>query len=250
MIKFFRQIRQRMIGESKFSKYLLYAIGEILLVVIGILIAIQLNEWRNDTVNSQQKDKVLQALQFEFQSNLAQLDKVRFENGEIITAYFEVMELIKTVDELADDSRLQFAHMNLGNDWSFDPINGALRSGISSGEIHLIDNDRLLELLFSWEDVVRDSEEESLEQGAHQAESEPFLKKYIRLGDLWSSYYQNIVLSNYPSDVRGLYKDVRFEDYANDSYICAMEYEFELKTMRTNNMEILTLIEEEIEKEL
>ena len=44
--------------------------------------------------------------------------------------------------------------------WSFNPINGALRSGISSGEIHLINNDRLLELLFSWEDVVKDSEEE------------------------------------------------------------------------------------------
>ena len=238
-----------MIGESKFSKYLLYAIGEILLVVIGILIAIQLNEWRNDTVNNQQKDKVLQALQFEFQSNLAQLDNVLFQNGEIITAYYEVMELIKTIDEIAEDSTLQFAHMNLGNDWSFDPINGALRSGISSGEIHLIHNDRLLDLLFSWEDIVRDSEEELLKQRAHQAESEPFLEKYIRIGDLWSPYYPNMVLSHYPSDLRGLYKDVSFEDYATGSYIIATDYGFELKTMRTNNVEILTLIEEEIEKE-
>jgi hypothetical protein len=43
MIKFFRKIRQGLIAESKFSKYLLYAIGEIVLVVIGILIALQLN---------------------------------------------------------------------------------------------------------------------------------------------------------------------------------------------------------------
>ncbi len=249
MIKFFRHIRQRMIKENRVSKYLLYAIGEILLVVIGILIAIQLNEWRNDRVNSQQKGKVLKALQFEFQSNLAQLDNVLFQNGEIITAYYEVMQLIKTVDEVAEDSILQFAHMNLGNDWSFDPINGALRSGISSGEIHLIDNDRLLDLLFSWEDVVNDSKEESLKQRAHQAESEPFLEKYIRLGDLWSLYYPDLVLSHYPSDLRGLYKDVSFEDYATDSFICATEYELELKTIRTNNVEILTLIEEEIEKE-
>jgi hypothetical protein len=43
MIKFFRHIRQRLIKENKFSKYLLYAIGEIVLVVIGILIALQIN---------------------------------------------------------------------------------------------------------------------------------------------------------------------------------------------------------------
>ena len=45
MIKFFRKIRQKLLSENKFSKYLLYAIGEIILVVIGILIALQINTW-------------------------------------------------------------------------------------------------------------------------------------------------------------------------------------------------------------
>ncbi|RAJ11763.1 DUF6090 family protein [Olleya aquimaris] len=48
MIKFFRRIRQKLLSENKFSKYLIYAIGEILLVVIGILIALQINNW-NET---------------------------------------------------------------------------------------------------------------------------------------------------------------------------------------------------------
>jgi len=39
MIKFFRHLRQRMIKENRFSRYMLYAIGEIVLVVIGILLA-------------------------------------------------------------------------------------------------------------------------------------------------------------------------------------------------------------------
>lgn len=47
MIKFFRKIRQRLLSENKFSKYLIYAVGEIVLVVIGILIALQLNEWND-----------------------------------------------------------------------------------------------------------------------------------------------------------------------------------------------------------
>lgn len=45
MIKFFRNIRQNMIKENRTSKYMLYAIGEIILVVIGILIALQINNW-------------------------------------------------------------------------------------------------------------------------------------------------------------------------------------------------------------
>jgi hypothetical protein len=45
MLRFFRQIRQRLLTDNKFSKYLLYAVGEILLVVIGILIALQVNDW-------------------------------------------------------------------------------------------------------------------------------------------------------------------------------------------------------------
>ena len=48
MIKFFRKIRQKLLSENKFSKYLLYAIGEIILVVIGILIALQINNWNEN----------------------------------------------------------------------------------------------------------------------------------------------------------------------------------------------------------
>jgi len=54
MIKFFRRIRQKLVSENKFSKYVFYAIGEIALVMIGILLALQVNDWnenkKNDTI--------------------------------------------------------------------------------------------------------------------------------------------------------------------------------------------------------
>ncbi len=53
MIKFFRRIRKKLVSENKFSKYLLYAIGEIVLVVIGILIALSINEWNDKKKNTQ-----------------------------------------------------------------------------------------------------------------------------------------------------------------------------------------------------
>ncbi|MEJ2162386.1 MAG: DUF6090 family protein [Robiginitalea sp.] len=54
MFRFFRNIRQRLITGSKFSRYLLYAVGEILLVVIGILIALQVDNW-NETRKSREQ---------------------------------------------------------------------------------------------------------------------------------------------------------------------------------------------------
>lgn len=58
MIKFFRKIRQKLLIENKFRKYLVYAIGEIILVVIGILIAININNWNE----SRKASKVEQQL--------------------------------------------------------------------------------------------------------------------------------------------------------------------------------------------
>ena len=55
MIKFFRRIRRTLLSENKFSKYLLYAIGEIFLVVIGIMIALQFN-------NSNEENKHLDGI--------------------------------------------------------------------------------------------------------------------------------------------------------------------------------------------
>ncbi|WP_018126918.1 DUF6090 family protein [Balneola vulgaris] len=49
MLKFFRRIRKKLLSDNKLSKYLIYAIGEIVLVVIGILIALQINNWNENT---------------------------------------------------------------------------------------------------------------------------------------------------------------------------------------------------------
>jgi hypothetical protein len=57
MIKFFRKIRQKLLKENKYSKYLTYAIGEIILVVIGILIALSINNW-NENRKTEEKRRI------------------------------------------------------------------------------------------------------------------------------------------------------------------------------------------------
>jgi hypothetical protein len=62
MFKFFRKIRQKTLIENKFGKYLTYAIGEIILVVIGILIALSINNWNENSKNSIEEKAILENL--------------------------------------------------------------------------------------------------------------------------------------------------------------------------------------------
>jgi len=63
MLRFFRKIRQHLLADNKFSKYLMYAIGEIVLVVIGILIALQLNTQKEeDHLSAQETDYLIRLL--------------------------------------------------------------------------------------------------------------------------------------------------------------------------------------------
>ena len=83
MIKFFRKIRQNLLSEGKTAKYLKYAIGEIVLVVIGILIALQINNWNENRKARMQEQILLGQLKSEFQSNLEQLEELQQQNRKL-----------------------------------------------------------------------------------------------------------------------------------------------------------------------
>jgi len=74
MIKFFRKIRQNLLMENKTSKYLKYAIGEILLVVIGILIALQINNWNENRKNEKQLDAIYNTIEQNLKTDLKAIE--------------------------------------------------------------------------------------------------------------------------------------------------------------------------------
>jgi uncharacterized protein DUF6090 len=75
MLKFFRKIRQRLLTENKFSKYFLYAIGEIILVVIGILIALQINNWNQKRLQGKKEIEILKSFESQFQNDISEFDE-------------------------------------------------------------------------------------------------------------------------------------------------------------------------------
>ena len=94
MIKFFRKIRQKMLIENKFSKYLIYAIGEIILVVIGILIALELNNLHEQKSIHEKQENHLRLVKVEMLSNLNELKKIDEIRLSIMEAERKIIDLI------------------------------------------------------------------------------------------------------------------------------------------------------------
>jgi hypothetical protein len=116
MIKFFRKIRQKLLVENRFNKYLLYAIGEIVLVVIGILIALQINNWNQANKDKAFELKMLNEISKALQSDVSYLREhligYRTKESEKSIHYFE--KALKKEKVYKDSLEYYFGWVNLG----------------------------------------------------------------------------------------------------------------------------------------
>jgi len=246
MIKFFRKIRQKMIAENRVSRYMLYAIGEIILVVFGILIALQVNEW-NETRKSQlRKNLLLKGLKVEFEANLTQLDSVLHYDQLVAKSTYEFLHLDWEKAQTLPVDSLRQKLQNTSWLWTFDPQNGALRTGISSGNIHLIKNDTLINLLFSWPDVVADAKENEDRHINLRLESNHIWNRYVRSVNYRGVEHPELGTSKFESDYMGLLQDPLFEDYISERHTSVHDAILELQLVRAQNIKILELIDREL----
>ena len=159
MIQFFRRIRQNLLSEGKTGRYLKYAIGEIILVVIGILIALSINNWNEGRKDNVRERAILMQLEEEYSANLKQLETKMQMRSSVITSGLSLLKYMNTPKIVPRDSVL--LHLSLiNNDATFDPIQNDL---ISSGNIRLIHNKRLRSLLSNWSsDLIAVQEQEKM----------------------------------------------------------------------------------------
>ena len=149
MIKFFRKIRQKLLSENKFSKYLLYAFGEILLVVIGILIALNINNWNNEVENKKIAQNIIENLNLEFKQNKVTLQESINFHKSILKTTKDVMNLIGQPKELLNKYNLD-SLISISLDYrEYVPSQVVYTDLISSGRLNIISPDLRLSL-FEW----------------------------------------------------------------------------------------------------
>jgi hypothetical protein len=125
---------------------MLYAIGEIILVVIGILIALQINTWNEGRKNNTKEQQILSQLKGEYNANLLQLEQKITHRRKIIEAANKVLQFIDEPLNVNNDSLNSQLNIMIGNP-TFKPIQNNL---INSGNILLIKNEKLNQLLTTW----------------------------------------------------------------------------------------------------
>ena len=137
-----RFFRFKKLVSMETGKYLRYAVGEIVLVVIGILIALQVNNWNEYRKEKVEEKKILLSLHNEISNNLESLQVVIEEKNKIINVNQYIInntgkngewKSIKPIDSLMN-------YISLSG-WIFVPQNGVLNEIINSGKLLLIEND-------------------------------------------------------------------------------------------------------------
>lgn len=171
------------------GKYFKYAIGEIVLVVIGILIALQINNMREKAVERKKEQAYLKEINLDFKSNKIQIDSIVQLNTKAMNCCIKLQNHITNLKKDPNiyanfnehplrDSLMYYQRYCYSNK-SYNPKNGTVRSLINSSSFDLIQNDSLRRLLISWNDVLGDYlEEEDFTMEILFKEYYPFSRKH------------------------------------------------------------------------
>ena len=148
MIKFFRKIRYDLMANNLSIKYFKYALGEIVLVVIGILIALSLNNWNENSIRNKLELEALRNLKEDFDFNLSELHRIDSVNTKNIKSCLIILN--HTGKRYKEDFILDKYLNSAAASPDYVAKNGFLNDLVSSGNLGLIKNNALRNLLSSW----------------------------------------------------------------------------------------------------
>jgi Family of unknown function (DUF6090) len=158
MIKFFRKIRQNLLMENKTAKYFKYAIGEIVLVMIGILLALQVSNWNQDRKDRISERKLLDNIHRDFVHNKVDFDSLKAIHYRALDG----LEKLVALFPLNNDSLKYAAYYkyNFIDGMTYDPYSSSIESVVNTNALQLIQDEDLQKYLVSWKDVFLDYKED------------------------------------------------------------------------------------------
>jgi uncharacterized protein DUF6090 len=262
MKKLFRDTRQLFLTENKFSKYLIFAAVEVLLVVIGILMAVQVNNWNESRKLEILEHMELVQIQKEFHSNLKQLEDKISQRKSIIKSATNLISVIDNNLDISIDSLDFYINKTLFYP-TFNPISNDL---LASGKINLISNQELKNLLLDWPSYIEQVNEE--EKGWVDYRNNyyfPFLTKYYQVRNvLQHDWRKNELLpsgllekfesskfdignSKRPSEKETLLRNIDFEDHLSTCISWNAIANLQSNTLKKRINKILSLLKIELE---
>jgi hypothetical protein len=249
MISLFRKIRQKLLSDlptgkagNRVTRYLVYAAGEIFLVVIGILIALQVNNWNEERKSNNESIKLMQEINSEFTDNRIVL-KERIADLENANSY------VRTVLGFINTDQDEFQKTNMDSIISkslkygnYNPANSSIKELISSGRLKLVRDPSLKKNLFKWLQLLEDADEDFKNQDMQATTFLiPYLYKNIAMQNL--NTYNNLGVDSksalFNGDYHKVFKDLEFENLYQGKLFWNTEMLNHYKSLNTLALEII-----------
>ncbi len=181
MIKFFSKIRYSLIKQNKSGKYFKYAIGEIILVVIGVLIALSINNWNENRKNSIKEIQFLEGFKNDLMANKTELNRV-IRKAEITSNSSDSILKLKRreLESLGIKSFVRFM-MDAAGFAVCQTQEGTIQGIMGSGNLDVISNDSIRLAIGSWQANLKDFREwEELDKNTYAIYNE-YLENHVKL---------------------------------------------------------------------
>ncbi len=221
MIKFFRHIRRSLIQKNQMGKYFKYAVGEILLVVIGILIALQINNWNQQRLERIEEKLILTNLKEDFEEAITEFEFLNDIRNNIISAatiiYNKQPEEVTNYSSKYLDS-LFFRTMSAP---TYNNQAGSLNLLLTSGKINLIAKENLKKKLIQWPGDVADMIEDEVAHFDLHLQYAAILDNYICWDDVFKTKLANDVGLRFGAET---IKSLSEGDRLTSDYKAILEY--------------------------
>ena len=233
-------------------KYLLYAIGEILLVVAGILLALQVNNWNEVRKNRIKEYELLLVLKEEVATNIDQL-------SEAISYTIRSKEGARQIVKIYQGDYTEYGASHLDSllgqvqwAWTYDPVMGVPISIRTSGQINTISNTELRLFVASFEEMVRDVKEEGyLMRKMIVEQYMPMIGKYVSSNNrsyFLGNGYAVVEKSVFDSDYSALFADRQVEDLITYMHVWRNDQLREESAFLEILKDVLEIVNRELER--
>ncbi|MCO5726033.1 DUF6090 family protein [Robiginitalea marina] len=253
MLRFFRSLRQKLLAESRVSRYFAYAVGEIVLVMVGILLALQVNNWNEERKQRQVELKYFNNLKNDLNADLESLDYMLGLAADKVKAAKRVKRNsdLDSIGSLYDFSNDLLALIFVDE---FRPNNNTYEEMKSSGNFSSIQNDslklKLMNLGKSYIGIEAAQEHMRYDFNVFLEDFEKYVDwgKYFNLGrsdipklDL---VYDSVYIARHKDvmekEVRELYKSKVF---LNNVFLLEINYTYNIETLKSTKSQIGEIID-------
>ncbi|MFT6337066.1 MAG: hypothetical protein ACI86M_003966 [Saprospiraceae bacterium] len=249
MIKFFRKIRQNLLMENKTGKYFKYAIGEIILVVIGILIALSINNWNELKKQRNEAQTFIKRLSEEVGQNIEVTNREILLEQDQVEKTKSLLEMFSLPQDKINSRAIDSLIFAIMSSNSIDIKTGTLEEGLNIGQVSLLSNSDLKQKLYNLPAVFEEIKRlETLESEDINDNMVPYLydnMNFKNMDNAFSEFSKTLGPSKFKTiENTRLLNSLKFENLVDNRYYNTNRSLENYKDLLTNLKSIEKLLDE------